>query len=429
MKFRLLLFVSALLNAAFLFGQNNALILNNNVVINITGGAVLNINQTNAAGIVVNGTGNGYIQSEGETNRVAWHIRNGTGNYVIPFGVAGTKINMNYNVTGAGSADGALVASTYTTTVNNTPYPNAYAPVVTNMDSTGFVGTNNHSLYTADRFWVLRDIGRTWTTKPTSNLTFTYRDIEFAPGNTINESDLLAQYWNAGQWNPGWYTGLPLLGVNNAAANQVHSVNAGTNGNLYTWILVAKQHPLPIELLELKANCSPDDKPVIEWVTTSETNNAFFTLLRSNDGFNWESVATISGTGNSNSPLYYFYNDQSASEGILYYKLMQQDFDGAETECGVVQVNCSGQMDMGSYAMNVYSDNEHLVHVTFVSDKQESLVFRLFDMRGRLVVQEQVVSSEGLNHIVLNVRPVANASYMFSITGSDFTESKKFFLQ
>lgn len=412
-----------------LVGAQNALILNNAVVINITGGAVLSVDQSNANGIVVNGTGTGYIQSEGETNRVAWHINNGTGNHVIPFGVAGTKINMSYNITGAGSASGTLIASTYATAVNNTPFPSAYAPSVTTMDSTGFVGTNNHSLYAADRFWILRDADRPWVTKPTSNLSFTYRDSEFAPGNTITETDLLAQYWNSAQWNPGWYTGSALLGVNNAAANQVNSVNAGTNGNLYTWILVAKQHPLPIELMELKANCSANNKPIIEWVTMSETNNAFFTLLRSNNGFDWESVATISGAGNSNSPLYYFYNDQLAPEGTLYYKLMQQDFDGTETESGVVQVNCSGQMTEGSYAMNVYSDNEQLVHVTFNSDKQESLVFRLFDMRGRLVVQEQVVSSEGLNHMILNVRPVADASYMMTITGPEFTESKKFFLQ
>lgn len=412
-----------------LVGAQNALILNNSVVINITGGAVLNIDQPHANGIFVNGSGTGYIQSEGETNRVAWHIENGTGNHVIPFGVAGAKIDMSYNVTSAGSTDGALVASTYVTTINNTPYPSVYAPSVTTMDSTGFVGANDHSLYTADRFWVLRDIGRPWTSKPGSNLTFTYRDSEVAPGNTITETDLLAQYWTNAQWNPGWYTGSALLGVNNAAANQVNSVNAGTNGNLYTWILVAKQHPLPIELLELKANCSADNKPVIEWVTMSETNNAFFTLMRSVNGFDWETVAVISGAGNSNSSLYYFYNDQSAPEGTLYYKLMQQDFDGTETESGVVQVNCSGQMSEGLYAMNVYSDNEHLVHVTFNSDKQEALVFRLFDMRGRLVVQEQVVSSEGLNHMVLNVRPVADASYIMTITGSEISESKKFFLQ
>ena len=409
--------------------QNNSLILNGAVVVNITGGAVLNVAQSHADGIIVNGSGTGYIQSEGETNRVAWHIENGTGNHVIPFGVAGAKIDMSYNVTSAGSTDGALVASTYVTTINNTPYPSVYAPSVTTMDSTGFVGANDHSLYTADRFWVLRDIGRPWTSKPGSNLTFTYRDSEVAPGNTITETDLLAQYWTNAQWNPGWYTGSALLGVNNAAANQVNSINAGTNGNLYTWILVARNHPLPVELGDFKANCGESHKPVIEWVTYSETNNSFFTLLRSSDGFAWETVANITGAGNSNTALYYYFEDQSAPEGTLYYRLMQQDFDGTVSEAGNVQVNCAGNLISDSFDMNVYSDNDHSIHITFNSEKQELMILRLFDMRGRLIMQQQNVSDEGLNHIVLDAQSLANASYLISITGAERTESKKFFLQ
>jgi hypothetical protein len=429
MKFSIVLLFLSLFCSLFLSAQNNALILHNGAIINITGGAVLNVAQPHADGIVVTGAGTSYIQSEGETNRVAWHINNGTGNHVIPFGVGGTRIDMSYNVTTAGSASGALVASTYATNVNNLPLPSVYAPAVTTMDSTGFVGTNNHSLFTADRFWVLRDIGRPWATKPVSVLTFSYRDIEFAPGNTITESDLLAQYWNSSQWNPGWYTGSALLGVNNAAVNQVNSINAGTNGNLYTWILVARNHPLPIELGEFKANCGESHKPVIEWVTLSETNNSFFTLLRSSDGFAWETVANITGAGNSNTALYYYFEDQLAPEGTLYYRLMQQDFDGTVSEAGNVQVNCAGNLISDSFDMNVYSDNDHSIHITFNSDKQELMILRLFDMRGRLIMQQQNVSDEGLNHIVLDAQSLANASYLISITGAERTESKKFFLQ
>jgi len=417
------------LNQTGMHAQNNALILNNAVIVNITGGAVLNIDQPHADGIIVNGTGTGYIQSEGETNRVAWHINNGTGNYVIPFGVCGAKINMNYNVTAAGSNDGSLVASTYTTTINNTPFPSAYAPAVTNMDSTGFVGTNNHSLYTADRFWVLRDIGRPWTTKPTSNVTFTYRDAEFAPGNTITENDLLAQYWNNTQWNPGWFSGSSLLGVNNAAANQVNSVNAGTNGNLYTWILVAATHPLPVELTTFRASCSADQKPVVEWITATETNNAYFTLQRSTDGFFWTSVAEISGAGNSNAPLYYSYTNDAAPEGVVYYQLSQTDFDGTVADAGVITVNCASENIVGAYGLNVYSDNEHQIHVTFTSELSESMIFNLYDMSGRLVAREGETSSEGLNHFVLSMPIVADNIYLLNMTGSMFKESKKVFLK
>jgi hypothetical protein len=421
--------VVVLLSVCFSASAQNALILNDAVVINITGGAVLNIDQSNASGIVVNGTGAGYIQSEGESNRVAWHINSGTGDHVIPFGVGGTKIDMHYNVTSAGSASGTLIASTYATSVANTPYPNVYAPVVTNMDSTGYVGTNDHSLYTADRFWILRDTDRPWATKPSSTITLTYRDAEYASGNTITETDLLAQFWDNSQWNPGWYTGSARLGVNNAASNQVNSINAGTNGNLYTWILAAKDHPLPIELAELKANCSSDAKPVVEWVTVSETNNAYFSLFRSNEGTDWSLVTTISGAGNSNTPLYYSFTDNCVSEGALYYKLVQTDFDGNESDEGIVQINCYNQMKGGSYDMNIYSDENHQVHVTFNSEVSEKIVFNLFDIRGRLIYQEKVTTEEGLNHFVLDFVPVSEASYLFNMTGSMTNESRKFFMR
>jgi hypothetical protein len=108
MKFSIVLLFLSLFCSLFLSAQNNALILHNGAIINITGGAVLNVAQPHADGIVVTGAGTSYIQSEGETNRVAWHINNGTGNHVIPFGVGGTRIDMSYNVTTAGSASGPL---------------------------------------------------------------------------------------------------------------------------------------------------------------------------------------------------------------------------------------------------------------------------------------------------------------------------------
>ena len=334
---------------------------------------------------------------------------------------------MSYNVTTAGFYDGALVASTYATNVNNLPLPSVYAPAVTTMDSTGFVGTHNHSLFTADRFWILRDIGMSWATKPASNLTFTFRDSEIAPGNTITKSDLLAQYWNNSQWNPGWYTGSALLGVNNVAVNQVNSINAGSNGNLYTWILVARNHPLPIELGEFKANCGESHKPIIEWVTYSETNNSFFTLLRSSNGFIWETVVNITGAGNSNNALYYYFEDQLAPEGTLYYRLTQQDFDGRVNEAGDVQINCTENLISNLFDTNVYIDDDNLIHVTFNSDKQEAINIRLFDNRGRLIMEQKNITNEGLNHITLYVGYLSKSSYLISIVGNKKIENKKFF--
>jgi len=407
-----------------LFAQNNALILNGGVKVNITNGAVLSINQPNPAGIVVTGAGTSYIQSEGETNRVAWHINAGTGNYVIPFGVGSTdtKIDMSYNVITSGSVSGTLVASTFATANDNTLYPSSYTPAVSNMNLYGS-GSTDYSLYAADRFWILRK--ENWSTNPVSILTLTYRDIEFAPANSITESSLLAQYWDNTLWNPTWISGTALLGVNDAANNQVNSINAGS-GNFYTWILSGISTSLPIELLSLKTRCDGNSNPVIEWETASETNNDYFTLERSYDGLLWTTVSVIPGAGNSNSPLYYIYTDNNAPDGILLYQLTQTDFDGMVSNVGMASINCEEKITAGSYNMHIYSDNEDIIHVTFVSPDADPVVLKLFDMRGRLVYKENLVPLEGFNHFALDLIPLENAIYLINLTGTARSENKKF---
>jgi hypothetical protein len=410
-------------------GQNNALILRDQVAVNIENGAVLIIQQSNASGIVRTGTANGVIVSEAETDRVAWVINNGTGVYSIPFGKdITTQIPVVYTVTGAGSASGTLVASTYACpTWQNLNMPSVYAPAVTTM--TQDYPTTNQSAYVVDRFWVLRDYG-TWATKPTSNVSLSYPDAEWTvASNTITESNLLAQYWNASQWNPGWNLAVPLLGTNDAANNRVNSITAGTNGNLYSWILVDNTHPLPVELIRFDVACSNNQQPAVSWATASETNNAGFEIERSFDGVNWEYVAFVSGSGNSNTTLFYSYTDLNAPLEALYYRLSQRDFDGAFEILGMQQVNCNNSTPDANYGLNVFSDQEHQVFISFTSPESDQVSTQVFDMRGRLVYSTRWEAIEGLNMFKIELPPLADAAYMFRLSGNSFQISKKFFLQ
>lgn len=409
-----------------LHAQNNALILNNGVVMSISGGAVLTINQTNPAGIVTSGAGTSYIQSEGELNRIAWNIDNSTGNYLIPFGVSGTRIDASYNITTAGSVPGTLIASTYATAANNTSFP-ATAPAVTNVEACYPSGAcQNRSLYAVDRFLVIRKSN--WATNPVSNLTFSYRDAEFAAPNTITETNLGAQYWDVNQWRPGWFTGPAPLGTADAANNQVTGIDAASNGNFYTWILVDKSNPLPVSLTEFVAVCS-SSVPIVSWATASESNNSHFTLERSFDGYHWETAAIVSGAGNSNTSLFYQISDAHASEGVNYYRLWQQDFDGKSEMLGNIQVNCNQSQNAANYNLNVYGDNIHQIHITFTNEREEDFVLQLFDIRGRLVAEQKTVSNPGLNHVVINNFPLSDAAYMFVLTSPSTSVSKKIFMQ
>jgi len=425
MNFRIQLFAVISLFTVSAAAQNNALILNNAVVINLNAGGVLSINQSNAAGISLIGTGTGFIQSENETNRVAWLINSGTGSFVIPFGVAatGSKIDMSYNITTAGSSSGTLIASTYATANNNTVYPAVYSPVVANMNLLGSGG--DQSLSAVDRFWILRK--ENWTSNPASSLTFSYRDVEFAPSNTISESGLLAQYWNGTQWTPSWNSGTALFGVNNAAANQVNSIDAGS-GNFYTWMLAEKPASLPVEIASIDADCNYKGNPVIRWATLSETNNHYFTIERSSDALSWDNVAEIPGAGNSNTPLFYNYTDSGTINQSFYYKLSQTDFDGTESEGWVIEAKCSNNINTTGYNIFAYSDDAHVIHMQFFNPDESPALIRIFDMRGRLVFLQQIAAVAGQNEITVS-NLFQDAVYMISINGNRLSESKKVFLQ
>jgi len=411
-----------------LSAQNHALILNNAARINIDGGAMLIVDQSSTSGIVLNGTGTGLINSEAENNRVAWVINNGTGAYTIPFGTnAGVQIPMTYNITGAGSASGALTASTYPTSVANMPYPSVYAPAVTNTGAQWIAGAFvERSLFCADRFWVLRDLGRVWATKPTSSLLFTYTDAEIGSGNTITEANLQAQYWETNQWQPGWYDGFPLLGANNAAINNVSGINSSANGNLFTWILVDNTNPLPIELLYFAVNCS-DDGVRIEWASASETNNDFYHIRRSEEGIFWETIAYISGAGNSNQPLYYSYTDFEVKDKDYIYQLIQTDFDGTQNTIGTKNIHCSafGSNHFTSSSVNIYSDDDNNIYINYFSSQNETNIFNLFDITGKLIGSWTLNSNEGMNHFVIPVIPISSAVYLATFQQEHLITSKK----
>lgn len=92
-------------------------------------------------------------------------------------------------------------------------------------------------------------------------------------------------------------------------------------------ISITKAVILPIDLLNFKA-INHENSIVIEWVTLSELNNAYFSLERSKDGIKWDEITIINGAGNSSRELFYQYLDDGYYTPITYYRLKQTDFNG-----------------------------------------------------------------------------------------------------
>lgn len=62
--------------------------------------------------------------------------------------------------------------------------------------------------------------------------------------------------------------------------------------------------------------------------TESETNNDYFSIERSSNGQNFETIDEVKGAGNSNEYISYDFYDRNPLNGLSFYRIKQVDFDG-----------------------------------------------------------------------------------------------------
>jgi len=85
---------------------------------------------------------------------------------------------------------------------------------------------------------------------------------------------------------------------------------------------------VPVDLIDFTA-IKKRSSVELSWSTASEVNNQGFYVERSQNGKNWKTLGFVDGKGNTAALTAYTYTDTEPSFGLNYYRLKQQDFDGA----------------------------------------------------------------------------------------------------
>lgn len=96
---------------------------------------------------------------------------------------------------------------------------------------------------------------------------------------------------------------------------------------------------LPVELTSFTANCNPKGIE-LKWQTASETNNDCFKLYKSLDGIHYQLFAQVPGNGTTSETQNYSVIDEDTSGKIIYYKLVQFDYDGTTNDYDPIAIVC-----------------------------------------------------------------------------------------
>lgn len=136
---------------------------------------------------------------------------------------------------------------------------------------------------------------------------------------------------------------------------------------------------LPIELLRFDVY-NRLGQNIIEWVCATERSNDYFTLERSSDGLNWESISTINGAGNSVIKTSYSYSDGGHKNSYNYYRLKQTDFNGVSEFFKIISIDNSVNSKKVIRVINIYgvecNDDPNKILIYQFSDGTYQKVFR-----------------------------------------------------
>ncbi|MGD9492062.1 MAG: hypothetical protein AB7V36_01770 [Bacteroidales bacterium] len=179
--------------------------------------------------------------------------------------------------------------------------------------------------------------------------------------------------------------------------------------------------PLPVEMMDLKADCN-NNKRILTWYTASETNNHFFTIERSEDGEKFDTISRVNGAGNTNEVIMYQFIDNNASGSNIYYRVSQTDFDGRSTLLGTTEAECGDDVRV----LKVVSVDHRNAGVTlnFSTGKSGMHQILLCDIHGKIIEQTSMVCEPGFNQADF-CKKTDPGIYFFRILNSAETVSYK----
>ncbi|MEM9917685.1 MAG: T9SS type A sorting domain-containing protein [Bacteroidota bacterium] len=166
---------------------------------------------------------------------------------------------------------------------------------------------------------------------------------------------------------------------------------------------------LPVELLSFEGKMQ-EGKAMLDWQTASELNNEGFEIQRSLDGKNWKVLDFVPGAGNGQAIRTYDYIDVAPGAGITYYRLRQVDLDGKYVFSNVVSVeNKEERAKFGELFPN--PSKTGIVYLDYTSKVRETINISVYDLMGRMVMQERRQMDRGQSVVELLLSDAGKGLY------------------
>ena len=186
---------------------------------------------------------------------------------------------------------------------------------------------------------------------------------------------------------------------------------------------------IPVELTSFTA-IAKDDNVLLNWITSTETNNMGFDIERrstkSNSG--WQKLGFINGKGTTTEKSNYSFVDKNPAEGKSYYRLRQIDFDGTSKIYNSVEVDFETVKEY-SLSQNYPNPFNPSTEINYTLAKSGNVTLKVYNLLGSEVATlVNGFMESGKHSVKFDANDITSGIYFYTIKADNFTSTRKMIL-
>jgi hypothetical protein len=358
-------------------------------------------------------------------------------NGLLTLGAYNLTLGSSASISGTPSASKMIVATStgelrktftgigsFTFPVGDNTGTAEYSPITLNFTSGTFssayagvtLGNSKYSNNTSSTDY----LNRYWTVNQSGISSFSCNvTAQYLPADVIGTEGNIY----AGKYSSGW----TLL-------NQTDAVNHRITGTVtgFSTFTGGQQSVMPVELSSFGSIVNGRDAK-LQWITSSEKNNAGFEIQKSivgNQNSEWNKIGYIQGNGTKNTPTNYSFTDAKLNTGKYNYRLKQIDNNGNfayHNLNNTVEIGAPVKFNLSQNYPNPFNPK---TKIDFQIPLDAKVTMKIYDITGRemITLLNNEYKKADYYTVDFNASNLASGTYFYRITADKFISTKKMLL-
>lgn len=189
---------------------------------------------------------------------------------------------------------------------------------------------------------------------------------------------------------------------------------------------------LPVTLISFMIKQDPQSYSLF-WNVAEEKNLAFYEIFISQNGYDWESIHTQTGMGNTTIEQKYdfrYVSPLNPNENS-YFKLQSTDFDGKVNVLAIETSTLNLAEIFNENELTVYPNpclTQGILNLAFQANTKNDIMVEITDLKGQIIFQKFDSCQKGQNLILIETTDFQKGNYILKVKSEEINLIEKIVL-